>query len=408
MTKSAKPTPFHHLIARLAQEDRLLRLYSQNVDGIDTSLRPLATEVPLPSKGPWPKTIQLHGGLAKMSCTKCNQLFDFESALFEGPTPPDCANCIDLDHVRTSVAGKRSHGVGRLRPRMVLYNEHNPDDEAIGAVTRADLRTRPDVILVVGTSLKIPGVRRIVREMCGIVRDRRDGLAVWINNDPVPSGKEFENCFDLVVKGTCDEIAVHASLRKWDDDIIGEWQEVTKEEVQQAQERSNPTVIVTTPTKPTRNMDCIGLPSPRDSPRPCIEVSKLSFATMLTQQPALVKDRPQLAASKGPKLAKVINDLQQKQPLKKSVSVAAKSAQREIGFKVTKKAATGSKKALDGIKPMQLKTCALPNRTTVQKDTSLTPISPSAVRNNTSQPHKLSGRKISFKAINTDADELSL
>ncbi|GAM83567.1 hypothetical protein ANO11243_015550 [Dothideomycetidae sp. 11243] len=216
MTKGAKPTLFHHMLATLAKDGRLLRLYTQNVDGIDTSMEPLATTVPLKkSEGKWPKTVQLHGGLDKMVCSKCRALSDFDPDLFDGPLPPICAACVELDRVRTSVAGKRSHGIGRLRPRMVLYNEHNPDDEAIGNVVAEDLRKRPDAIIVVGTTLKIPGVKRIVREMCATVRDRRDGVAVWINNDPEPVGVEFKDCWDLVVRGTCDEVARHAALRRW-------------------------------------------------------------------------------------------------------------------------------------------------------------------------------------------------
>ncbi|KAI9670642.1 MAG: hypothetical protein M1831_005862 [Alyxoria varia] len=217
ITKTKKPTPFHDMIARLAHEGRLLRLYSQNVDGLETSLTPLETKIPLPIKGPWPKTIQLHGGLEKMCCTKCNELPDFDPIIFNGPIPPSCEACKKLDDVRTQHAGKRSHGVGMLRPRMVLYNEHNPDDEAIGAVAKTDMRTRPDAVLVVGTSLKVPGVRRIVKEMCGIVRDRRDGLTAWINHDPVPSGKEFESAWDFVIKADADDIADRANIGKWTD-----------------------------------------------------------------------------------------------------------------------------------------------------------------------------------------------
>ncbi|GAB7348669.1 hypothetical protein MBLNU459_g7032t1 [Dothideomycetes sp. NU459] len=217
LTKAAKPTPFHHMLATLAQQDRLLRLYSQNVDGIDTALEPLATEIPLKKKegGKWPKTVQLHGGLDKMVCSKCHDMSGFDADLFDGPVPPVCPNCEELNRVR-KVAGKRSHGVGMLRPRMVLYNEHNPDDEAIGSVTRDDLRKRPDAVIVVGTTLKVPGVKRIVREMCATVRDRKDGVAIWINNDPEPTGKEFEDCWDIVVRGTCDQIATSAALRQWD------------------------------------------------------------------------------------------------------------------------------------------------------------------------------------------------
>lgn len=217
---AAEPTEFHHLIATLASEGRLMRLYTQNVDGLDTSLPPLATTVPLGTKGPWPRTIQLHGGLQKMVCTKCNNISDFESALFRGPIPPPCPVCIEADKVRTDHAGKRSHGVGKLRPKMLLYNEFNPDDEAIGAATEADLRARPDAVIVVGTKMKVPGLRRIVRELCGVVRGRKDGEAIWISREPPPPGREFENCWDLIVRGDSDTVAAHAKMRRWDNDSV--------------------------------------------------------------------------------------------------------------------------------------------------------------------------------------------
>ncbi|KAI9655338.1 MAG: hypothetical protein M1821_005485 [Bathelium mastoideum] len=246
-TKAAQPTEFHHLLASLAHEGRLLRLYSQNVDGLDTRLEPLKTEVPLPRKGPWPRTIQLHGGLDMMVCSKCHRPRDFEKDLFDGPIPPACRECAETDRVRTDHAGKRSHGIGRMRPRMVLYNEHNPDDEAIGSVTQADLRKRPDALIVVGTTLKVPGVKRIVREMAKTVRGRRDGISIWINNDPEPTGKEFENCWDLIVRGRSDEVARLAAMRHWDDKSSPD-REVTDEEWQ-IRGGSQPEVVVESPHK---------------------------------------------------------------------------------------------------------------------------------------------------------------
>ena len=169
--------------------------------------------------------------------------------------PPLCPKCKEADSLRTCHAGKRSHGIGRLRPRIVLYNEHNPDEEAIGAVVTSDLRTRPDAIIVVGTSMKIPGVKRIVREMCGVVRGRQNGGAVWINRDPVPVAKEFEDCWDLVVKGDSDEVARRVNLKEWDDDDnddhtdLGE--EYTLSEVERVEARQGPisVVIPRTPSK---------------------------------------------------------------------------------------------------------------------------------------------------------------
>lgn len=219
LVKNAKPTPFHHLLASLSREGRLLRLYTQNVDGLETSMEPLSTVVPLQPKGPWPRTIQLHGGLEKMVCSKCNEISQFDASLFEGPQAPLCKGCEETDNVRTSHAGKRSHGIGRLRPRMVLYNEYNPDEEAIANVFRADLRARPDAVIVVGTSMKIPGVRNMVKDMCKKTRDRRDGITAWINLDPEPSGTDLKSCWDLVVRGKCDDVASLVHLPRFDESI---------------------------------------------------------------------------------------------------------------------------------------------------------------------------------------------
>lgn len=219
MSKNAAPTAFHHMLASLAKEGRLLRLYSQNIDCIDTNMEPLATDLPLKLKAPWPKTIQLHGGLQKMVCTKCGELSELKAEIFDGPEAPLCGACKANDEVRTAYAGKRSHGIGRLRPRFVLYNEFNPDEEAIGNVSSADLRARPDAVIVVGTTLKVPGTRRLVKELCQVTRGRRDGFSVWINPSPEPKDIYLKDCWDLVVRAKCDTVAHHAALSPWDCEV---------------------------------------------------------------------------------------------------------------------------------------------------------------------------------------------
>lgn len=213
---SSPPTPFHNFINEISQQSRLLRLYTQNIDCIDTSLSHLATKTPL--EAPWPQTVQLHGTIKYMNCAKCNWTSEFDPKLFEASATastsddedceassiPECPECLKVNSDR-SIAGKRQQGVGRLRPKIVLYNEFNPDAEAIGRVTEGDLACRPDGLIVVGTSLKIPGVRRMVREMAQAVH-AANGATVWMNiDDPPPqiTKREFEGSFDLVVKGDC-------------------------------------------------------------------------------------------------------------------------------------------------------------------------------------------------------------
>ncbi|KAF4976279.1 hypothetical protein FZEAL_7030 [Fusarium zealandicum] len=317
MTQNAKSTPFHHLLASLAQEGRLLRLYSQNIDCLDTSMKPLATNVPLNPKGPWPATIQLHGGLEKMVCTKCTQLEPFDGEVFDGPEAPLCKTCQVDDEVRTAHAGKRSHGIGRLRPRFVLYNEYNPDEEAIGNVSSADLKTRPDAVLVVGTTLKVPGTRRLVKEMCQVARGRKNGLTVWINVDNEPKGADFKNCWDIVVRSKCDSVARLAALPPWDCSI-GDDYLVSQEEERESQERrSKTTFAVNIPSSPThpeieahvaakpKQVDEVqGIPTPNASPK--ISAAKASAAKKpaKTKQSKILFGGKASAVDKAPKVTK--------------------------------------------------------------------------------------------------------
>ncbi|KAI9775661.1 MAG: hypothetical protein M1839_000986 [Geoglossum umbratile] len=346
LINSTRPTAFHHLLATLARDGRLMRLYSQNVDGIDTSLPPLATKVPLSTKGPWPQTIQLHGGLEKMVCQKCNHLSTFQPALFEGPEPPSCGECEALDSVRTTIAGKRSHGIGKLRPRIVLYNEYNPDAEAIGAVTKADLRSRPDAVIVVGTSLKVPGVRRIVREMCGVVRAKRDGVAIWINSDPEPLGKEFENCWDLVIRGDCEEVARHAGLRRWDDD------EVDSEELSGVKKDCGGVkVVIETPKKRKGVKSVQGVLTPIGSPHLKISPIKQEDSAEPSKRTAkalsaegLSTEGKRTSTSGRPK--KNLKNTEPSLKKKRSKAPAAEGATKiNATFKVSKAIAAGSKPA---------------------------------------------------------------
>ncbi|KAF1840923.1 NAD-dependent histone deacetylase-like protein SIR2 [Cucurbitaria berberidis CBS 394.84] len=376
-TKSAQPTAFHHLLATLAQEGRLMRLYTQNVDGIDTSLPPLTTQVPLPKKGPWPKTVQVHGGLDHMVCSKCHTLSPFDADMFNGPTPPACPSCVETDEIR-QVAEKRSHGIGRLRPRMVLYNEHNPDDESIGSCATYDMRMRPDAVIVAGTTLKVPGVRRIAREMCNIVRDRRDGVTVWLNNDPEPMGKDLEDVWDLVVKGPCDNVAHHANMRRWDDPM--DYKVVTDEDLSKLKKKQKAEVVVGTPRR-NGVIHNAGQLTPGQSPR------------MLPL--SMVKQEPSTPTKKGTKrksdaqmdlFGKVATKAPAKKPKaqpKKATatkSKAKKAPKKEIPvinnvFKATKGSARPASKPFakasdPSLTIVETKVSTLPRPTTTKENTS--------------------------------------
>jgi NAD-dependent histone deacetylase SIR2 len=104
--------------------------------------------------------------------------------------------------------GKRLRGTGRLRPKILLYGENNPDELAVEAVFKHDLRECPDAVIVVGTCLKVPGARMLAKEFCRVVKaGRRQGVTLWINKERPSLPLEIDSLFDYVVRGDCDEIA---------------------------------------------------------------------------------------------------------------------------------------------------------------------------------------------------------
>jgi len=276
MSESAQPTPFHHLLRALDDRGKLLRVYTQNIDALE-SKSGLSFGVPeiggprgkqkpkagpsasqdmpgrLPSPPPEiPRCIPLHGTLGTMHCVSCTHVFPLRDHLehLSSGIPPYCPECTTLEKVR-QMSGKRSRGVGKLRPSVVLYNEDHKDGEHVGEVVRKDLTgtsPRADLLLVVGTSLRVPGTKRIVREFSKAVRlratkananattaegdlqtptssPRRTPItnegpitSVYLNFDfPVPT-RDWEGVFDVWLKGDAQQfaMAIKAELEKAD------------------------------------------------------------------------------------------------------------------------------------------------------------------------------------------------
>ncbi|KAF8899892.1 hypothetical protein CPB84DRAFT_1101241 [Gymnopilus junonius] len=186
-----------------------------------------------------------------MHCQICNHSFplqEYLSSLNSG-IPPPCPECTSLEATRQLI-GKRPRGIGKLRPSVVLYNEAHKDGEGVGHVVQRDLmgsskgkgRNGADLLLVVGTSLRVPGTKRMVREFAKAVKVRGaskdDGAAstpradsglatpapsprrsptaeeelpqpkaVYLNLDfPVPT-REWEGVFDAWIQGDAQEFA---------------------------------------------------------------------------------------------------------------------------------------------------------------------------------------------------------
>jgi NAD-dependent SIR2 family protein deacetylase len=80
-----------------------------------------------------------------------------------------------LPKVQATKSGPGDRGnhrlrVGKLRPDVLLYGDPHPDNGDIMATATRDAGTCPDLVLVVGTKLRVPGARSIATQICRAAR----------------------------------------------------------------------------------------------------------------------------------------------------------------------------------------------------------------------------------------------
>ncbi|KAI8928712.1 DHS-like NAD/FAD-binding domain-containing protein [Entophlyctis helioformis] len=153
------------------------------------------------------QVVLLHGDLSTVVCSLCQAVNDFTDAMagvFATGKPPACPTCIHTQAVRAA-QGKRETSIGLLRPNIVLYNEHHRQGDQIANIQSTDMKKRPDLLIVMGTSLKVVGVKRLVKDFAKAVHATKNGICIFINATDVQL-KEWESVFDYHIVGKADEV----------------------------------------------------------------------------------------------------------------------------------------------------------------------------------------------------------
>lgn len=189
-----QPTPFHQFMNELAVEGRLHRHYTQNIDCIDTKLEPLDE-----------KTVRLHGRLDQVICSKCADVSPIDPEKYMDIVGTKCPKCA-VEQRRRILEGKRraSSIVGAYQPHIVLYGGDNPNESLIMDQFGEDLHAPVDALLIVGTRMTIPSVRKFTRQMCRKIKDRK-GVVIWISLErPGSVCRGLERSFDYIIEGDCN------------------------------------------------------------------------------------------------------------------------------------------------------------------------------------------------------------
>lgn len=185
------------------------------------------------------EVVQLHGNLEVLKCSFCLATCKWEDqgreARFLRGEAPTCPSCEGLAQERQD-RGKRGTKIGTLRPNIVLYGEEHPSADIVGKLSVHDLGLAPDLLLILGTSLQVHGLKLLVREFAKSVhaRGRGKGKVILVNLSK-PSESMWKNIIDYWVAMDCDEWV--DSVRFYRPDL---WQMQMELDVQKRKPQSNP------------------------------------------------------------------------------------------------------------------------------------------------------------------------
>ncbi|KAG9314020.1 DHS-like NAD/FAD-binding domain-containing protein [Chiua virens] len=234
----ATPAPTHQFIKTLDTKQKLLRSYTQNIDGFEEKVGLLgsSSQESVSGKGKSKmktsevRNVQLHGDIHRVRCTLCSldvPCTEEYLGLFNKGVAPECPECKLRSEMRQARSA-RALKVGNLRPAIVLYDETHPLGDDIGMIQTQDITRKPDMLIIMGTSLKVHGLKKLVKEFAKVVHASKasatstprsakpwQGKVVFVNKTPL--GSEWDDVIDYHVSGETD---------RWVENVVDDWKKM--------------------------------------------------------------------------------------------------------------------------------------------------------------------------------------
>ena len=135
-----------------------------------------------------------------------------------------CANKCPYPAQARVARSARAIRVGSLRPAIVLYEESHPLGDDIGAIHTADLARKPDMLVIMGTSLKVHGLKKLVKDFARTVHSTSSS-AVSCSKKPykvlfvnkTPPAAEWSDIIDYHISSETD---------LWSNKVIEDWKKM--------------------------------------------------------------------------------------------------------------------------------------------------------------------------------------
>ncbi|KAF8322923.1 DHS-like NAD/FAD-binding domain-containing protein [Cantharellus anzutake] len=202
----APPSTAHSLLVHLSQLKLLCRSYMQNVDDLDSK-----AGLPLFDGNGRQVHITLHGSLSMLRCNICSKscvltaqhVAQYKKGLF-----PECKECVE-EGKELRLRCQRHVGV---LCHQIVYTEDGPESDPVaeekGLLLDQDASSSPRVFLILGTSLKLSGIRSFMRTMTRSMHRPTD------LPQALPNGIRDYNYLDLLELQTSDALVVFVNLEQ--------------------------------------------------------------------------------------------------------------------------------------------------------------------------------------------------
>lgn len=224
MCDSAVPNRTHHFLANYPRA----RIYTQNIDGLEEKQGMVFV------KNETTRGIYLHGNLLFLACQYCGFRKEFQAddvAAFENGQEIYCRECAERA-AKPTQNRLRTRPIYPMHPAIIHYQQVHPDAAFIGKMCQKDLDC--DLLIVMGTSLAVEGVKKLVKMFCR--NQRCQGKRIFVNL--TKPNKEWEDYFDYFFEGDCNEfvktVEAFTKMNKYEEkDIKSELIDVKSEVIKE-------------------------------------------------------------------------------------------------------------------------------------------------------------------------------
>ncbi|KAG5513897.1 hypothetical protein PMAC_000519 [Pneumocystis sp. 'macacae'] len=206
---SARSKNTDKFVQILKDRSSLLRCYTQEIDDLKSQEK-LCIETMNIKKN---NVYRLHEDVNKSRCMICGINCDYTVEQIELLKNNIESSNLECTNKNMKTKNKKENPrVQNSHPNTVFYDKTHPISDFLTQVTASNIKKRPDLLLIIGISLRIIAIKSLVKDISKIVHSN-GGNVIFINHTE-PSYNEWKNIIDWYVQADCDEWVENLKRRK--------------------------------------------------------------------------------------------------------------------------------------------------------------------------------------------------